>query len=300
MKLYYCKYPDGRQNFGDYLNLWLWDKLIPNILDEDETTAFVGLGTLINDALPRRTSRAKKRIIFSTGAGYEAAMPVIDESYFIYCVRGPISAKLIDVSPDLAIADGAILVRRFIAPTSHKIYKFSYMPHYNFAGKSWKAACEKLGFGYIDPSDPVETVLEQINQTEILLAEAMHGAIVADALRVPWIPITTHPTILATKWQDWCLSMNLNYQPIPITRLQQPKGEGGGWGEVSDRFDPLKPLRRVRDLTLQKKSAAELLQVSKTTSPLLSKDSHIESLTVALEEKIDRFKYDFQTGLFVN
>lgn len=300
MKLYYCKYPDGRQNFGDYLNLWLWDKLLPNILDEDKTTAFVGLGTLINDALPRRTSKAKKRVIFSTGAGYEAKMPTIDDSYFVYCVRGPISAQLINISPDLAIADGAILVRRFIAPESHKAYKFSYMPHYNFAGGNWKAACESLGFGYIDPASPVETVLAQINQTEVLLAEAMHGAIVADALRVPWIPIKTHSTILATKWQDWCLSINLSYQPISINRLHQPKGEGGGWGAVNDQFDPLKPLRRVRDWTLRKNAASELRHVSETVSPSLSQQNHIESLTVALEEKLNTFKEDVQAGLFAD
>lgn len=300
MKLYYCKYPDERQNFGDYLNLWLWEKLIPGILDEDETTAFVGLGTLINDALPRRTSRAKKRVIFSTGVGYEKGPPSLDESYFIYCLRGPVSAQSINVSSDLAITDGAVLVRRFIFPDSRKRYKFSYMPHYNFAGEGWRAVCDSLGFGYINPSSPVERVLEQINQTEVLLAEAMHGVIVADALRVPWIPIITHPSILAIKWQDWCLSMNLDYQPTHINRLHQPKGKGGGWGKVSNQFDPLIVLRRSRDWIRQKAAAAELLKVTQTVRPLLSKDDHIESVTVALEEKIEKFKRDVQAGLFVN
>lgn len=300
MKLYYCKYPNGRQNFGDYLNLSLWNNFIPGILDEDETTAFVGLGTLINDSLPRRTPRAKKRIIFSTCAGYEKGMPPMDDSYFIYCLRGPLSAQAINVSSDLAIADGAILVRRFISPSSSKIYKFSYMPHYNFASKAWQAVCNHLGFGYIDPSSPVETILEQINQTEVLLAEAMHGAIVADALRVPWIPISTHPSILAIKWQNWCLSMNLEYKPTYVQRLHQPRGQGGGWGQVNNQFDPLMPLRRIRDWTRQKAAASELLQVSQNVRPLLSKDSHIESMTVALEEKLEQFKQDVQSGLFAS
>jgi succinoglycan biosynthesis protein ExoV len=33
MKLFYFKDPAG--NFGDDLNLWLWPKVLPGILDED-------------------------------------------------------------------------------------------------------------------------------------------------------------------------------------------------------------------------------------------------------------------------
>lgn len=43
MKLFY--YEPGN-NFGDQLNPWLWQKLIPGILDNDETNTFVGIGTL--------------------------------------------------------------------------------------------------------------------------------------------------------------------------------------------------------------------------------------------------------------
>lgn len=300
MKLYYCKYPDGRQNFGDYLNLWLWEKVLPGILDEDEKTAFVGLGTLINDALPRRTPRAKKRVIFSTGAGYEKGMPPIDESYLIYCLRGPLSAQAINVPENLAIADGAILVRRLIPPSNRKLYKYSYMPHYNFAGEGWKAICKNLDYGYIDPSSSIEEVLEKINQTEVLLAEAMHGAIVADALRVPWIPIKTHYTILSFKWQDWCLSMQLDYQPVSLKRLHQPRGQGGGWGKVENGFDPLKPVRLMQDWARQKAAASELLKITQTNSPILSKDSHIDAVTLALEEKLEKFIQDVKAGLFIN
>ncbi len=300
MKLYYCKYPDGRQNFGDYLNLWLWEKLIPNVLDEDERTAFVGLGTLINDSLPRRTPRALRRVIFSTGAGYEKGMPDLDDSYRIYCLRGPLSAKAIDMPPELGVADGAILVRRLININSRKVHKFAYMPHYNFAGEGWKSVCEQLGFGYIDPSWPTEKVLSSINNTEILLCEAMHGAIVADALRVPWIPIVTHPTILPFKWQDWCLSIGVEYQPVPMKRLQQPRESSGGWakGSISKKVDILKTVRLARDWIRQKSAAAQLLQIAKTVHPTLSTDTQIERVTVELEERLQKFKDDVEAGYF--
>jgi succinoglycan biosynthesis protein ExoV len=62
----------------------------------------------------------------------------------------------------------------------------------------------------------VEEVLAQIQQTELLLAEAMHGAIVADALRVPWIAIRLYGNFLEFKWQDWTQSLKL---PLKVTAL---------------------------------------------------------------------------------
>ena len=34
MKLHYFPGFDGRWNFGDVLNPWLWDRVLPGILDE--------------------------------------------------------------------------------------------------------------------------------------------------------------------------------------------------------------------------------------------------------------------------
>lgn len=306
MKLYYCKYPDGRQNFGDYLNPWMWEQLLPGMIDdEDEAIAFVGIGTLINDALPRRTSKAKQRIIFGTGAGFPGSgyesMPQIDDSYTIYCLRGPLSAKALEVSQDLAITDGAILVRRlFDYQKQPKKYRFSYMPHYNFAGAGWAKVCQDIGFGYIDPSWPVEEVLSSIAQTEILLSEAMHGAILADAFRVPWIPIKTNPSILEFKWQDWCQSVGVEYRPIAMKRLQQPRGTSGGWSKTDEPKINilLKPLRQVRDGWRQKETARQFLEIVKNVSPTLSSDTQIEDLTVRTEQKLEEFKQDVARGRF--
>jgi succinoglycan biosynthesis protein ExoV len=55
----------------------------------------------------------------------------------------------------------------------------------------------------------VETVLRELQETELLLTEAMHGAIVADALRVPWAPVRLYPRFTLFKWQDWTQSMDL-------------------------------------------------------------------------------------------
>lgn len=288
MKLCWYKLPNGERNFGDNLNPWLWDKLIPRILDNDAKTAFVGIGSLLNDGLPRRTRHARKRIVFGTGVGYGKGNLKLDESYKIYCVRGPLSAKALGLDDKAAVTDGAVLIRSVFSQVPEKKYKFSYMPHYELAGEGWAYACKELGFGYIDPRWTVERALTIMSQTEVLLTEAMHGAIVADALRIPWIPVVTNNSILSFKWQDWCSTIGIEYRPAYIDRLHHP----------SDKTDFLTPVRLVRDKVRQKKASEALKKIATGQQPNLSKDSKIEALTSQLEERLQEFKLDVENGLF--
>jgi hypothetical protein len=75
------------------------------------------------------------------------------------------------------------------------------------------AICADLGIHYIDPCGEVEDVISSIETSSKLIAEAMHGAIVADALRVPWVPVQLSDRILNLKWIDWCSSLRLEYRP---------------------------------------------------------------------------------------
>lgn len=292
MKLYYASQTRETQekpgNFGDELNPWLWPKLLPGILDEDERVAFVGIGTLINQRLKRRLPNTNLRIIFSSGVGYGNYLKQLDETYRVCCVRGPLSADWLGISSDLGIIDGGVLVNRLFRPERQIKYRYSYMPHYNLAGEGWESVCESLNYGYINPTWPVEKVMESICQTEVVLAEAMHGAIIADAFRVPWIPVTSHSTILSFKWQDWCASVDLEYQPASIPRLHHP----------NPTKDILTPVRSVRDFYRQKVAAAQLASIAKDARPLLSDSKLLESLTVRLEEKLEDFKNDWKKGYF--
>jgi succinoglycan biosynthesis protein ExoV len=49
-----------------------------------------------------------------------------------------------------------------------------------------------------------------------VVADAMHAAIVADALRVPWVPVVLSPQSNSFKWLDWTLSLNLPYKPVKL------------------------------------------------------------------------------------
>lgn len=290
MKLFYWTNNYGSNNFGDELNPWLWYKLLPNYFkDDNQEIVFIGIGTLINNENVRKNRNFRHKLIFSTGFGYEHKYFSLDDSYKIYCIRGPLTAKKLEVSETLAITDGALLVRDFFDYNQYqKKYKFAYMPHHELAGEGWNRVCQDLGFCYLDPSWPVDKILPLIAQSEIVLTEAMHGAIIADAFRIPWIPIVTSSRILSFKWHDWCFSCGIEYKPILIDRLHHPR----------KNLDFLSPLRIVRDWTRQKTAARQLLRVANATHPILSSEQKLNECSARLYEKLELFKHDWQSGLF--
>lgn len=303
MKLYYYQRRDGLANFGDVLNQWLWPQLLPNFFDEDESQIFVGMGTLLNHLLPQRVSPAKAVILLSTGVGYEKPLKQIPEHWKIYCVRGQLSARRLGLDENLAITDGAVLVRRLWQETPQKKYAFAFMPHIhhgNFASSQWQQICAEAGVYFINPAWSVEKVLNAIAQTEVLLAEAMHGAIVADALRVPWIPITTSPRILAFKWQDWCSSVGLSYHPWilpPHHNLYPRYGRGlrSGWRSFRHWF----AYGSQPSLLLSSSLFQQLQLIQKNARPQLSNEKHLEALTEKLESCLAQLRQD-NTFLFFN
>jgi succinoglycan biosynthesis protein ExoV len=273
MKLFYFTRMDGVENFGDSLNPWLWDKFIAEELDDREVTAFVGIGTILNGELPYRLPNARNFVVFSSGVGYGLGnIPAIDHRWKIYCVRGPLSARQLGTPENMAIADGGLLIRRAYTDTASKEYPYSFMPHVQQAIEQsafWSQICERAGIHYLDPRRPIQDILNLLNKTEVLLTEAMHGAITAEALRVPWIPIRTNSEVLTFKWVDWCSSVGLEYVPIYIPMQN---------GEIE-----------------QEKIAYRLAKIIQTAKPLLASDQLIESLTTQLEEKLDMFKADVKS-----
>ena len=124
MKLYYYKNPDGVKNFGDDLNPWLWARFLPGLVDTTSgDTLFVGIGTLLNDRLPV----SNKTIVFSTGVGYGTSLPKVNDSWAIYCVRGPLSAQKLKLPKEVAVTDGAVLIRRIYSNSLPKKFHYSYI-----------------------------------------------------------------------------------------------------------------------------------------------------------------------------
>lgn len=207
------------KNFGDQLNPLIFDHYLPGYFQNDNGFVLMGIGSILgfHDKYPG------KKVVFSSG--YDAGLPSTygvlpeDKSDFDFiCVRGPKTAALLGIDPKLAITDGALLLKDIVIKSNERKFKIALMPH---AGSEefydHQALCDELGWQYISPRWEVDQVLEMIQQSECLITEAMHGAIVADTLRVPWMAYQGFKTIGQFKWQDWCLSMGMKYQPVYLS-----------------------------------------------------------------------------------
>jgi succinoglycan biosynthesis protein ExoV len=275
MKLYYYPVPNG--NFGDYLNEVLWQHYLPEGFDEDARTLFVGIGTLLNDYVPA----AERVIVFGAGVGYGKGLPNITDHWRIYCVRGPLSAEKLRLPASLALTDPAVLMPQVSPlPEKSRRYRFSYIPHVHCAEigmESWREVCAELDFGLIDPRWPVARVLSSLAETECVIAEAMHGAILADAYGIPWIPVISNRMILPFKWQDWCASMGLTYSPHRLIGLWDPRPWSLRW--LRHPYMALNPLRKP--IVVQ-----QLLDIAAQATPQLSSRNHLARCVERLEEKL--------------
>jgi len=229
----YVYYKDPKGNFGDDLNGWLWPKLFGegNINDPE---AFLGIGSILFDGSPLfRDIPDKCKIVFGTGVRPSHQTFSLNSSWDIRFLRGPLSAYAFN-NQFPYIADAAYAIRQL--PEFDKFlkvkkkYKVSVIPYFKSVPFfDWEALCSKLGYNYISPRSEkgVEHTLQEIAASEYVIAEAMHGAILADALRVPWhrfilsTPHTEGSGVAEFKWMDWQAAIhlyNINATPVKLYR----------------------------------------------------------------------------------
>ncbi|WP_428011013.1 polysaccharide pyruvyl transferase family protein [Baaleninema sp.] len=251
--------------------------------------------------IPERAPGAQQVAFFSTGAGYNQNVN-IEDNWTIYCVRGPLSACLLGLPKETAVTDGAVLVRRLFKSEGVKQYKYSFMSHFSQSitgAKTWTETCEMAGIHYIDPRQPVEEVLKQIDRTEILLTEALHGAIVADALRVPWICVhTAIERILPFKWIDWCESVGLSYRPYGLHQMRDLSPQYGIRGIRGIRGSRAAVLASLTHWLKKREVVEQFKDIKKRVEPNLSDETLLENLTVELETRLEQFKADVAAGKF--
>lgn len=293
MQLYY--FHDPNLNFGDDLNPWIWQRVLPNFFDDDPNSLFIGIGTLLNHRIPF----ARHRIVFGSGYGY-GEPPRPDGIWNFVCVRGPLTAAKLSLSKHCAIVDPAVLIHQlFPYRNQNKIYPVAFMPHCASASMgNWELICKIANIKYIDPRQSVEKVMTDIASSELLLAEAMHGAIAAEAFRVPWIALSCYDHISTFKWRDWCESLSLVYKPVSVQGVYR-----GDQNELSSiRFKNI--VKRVLhhgriwspnwQLPPPRRSSAEqhdqaanaLIRISKETSPMRSSEYIFQQKLDQINQKL--------------
>lgn len=196
-------------NFGDELNTVLWPRLLPGFFDQDTRVRFMGIGSILDRRHPPDTVK----IVAGSGYGGYEPTPNLDENWVIHWVRGPRTAATLGLPAALALGDPAILVPATLGLPSEHGADIGFMPHFESAARgAWQQAAALAGLRLIDPREPPLAVLAAIGRCKLLLSEALHGVIVADALRVPWVAIQPLAPIHQAKWLDWAETMGLRHR----------------------------------------------------------------------------------------
>jgi succinoglycan biosynthesis protein ExoV len=282
MKLYFW---NAKKNFGDLLNPWLWSRMLPGLLDEDEDSVFLGIGTILS--IQHGVDLYPHKVVLGSGTGY-GKLPVIDESWTIYSVRGPLTAKALGLTEATGIIDPGILVRQYIAKETHPPrYRFSFMPHFVHNLDAWRCVAKEIGMGFVDPQEDVEMVIQNVLDCEVLITEAMHGAIVADAFGRAWIPVTIgkDEEIIQFKWQDWCLTVNLTYRTNHLPLLFELPPRADYFLKQHTRFTRFFARRALQN-------------IAKRVKPFLSNRQHLATREAQLLEKVEEFRRDVASGRF--
>ena len=77
-------------NFGDDLNLWLWDNLLPGFRDVHPDVLLVGVGTVLDCAL---LPSGMRKLVIGSGLRYGTLPDLSDkDEWDVRCVRGPLTA----------------------------------------------------------------------------------------------------------------------------------------------------------------------------------------------------------------
>jgi succinoglycan biosynthesis protein ExoV len=279
MKLTYfqCKVP----NFGDDLNAYIWPRLLgDDFFDEDGNELFVGIGSILYDSYPKS---AAKIVMGSGYGGYTAPPDAHDGSWQFAFVRGPRTAEILRLPQSTAVTDGAVLLRLVSLPQPSSGSPVVFIPHFHSLDRgNWKDVCAIAGIRFVDPSATVETVLGEIRGAGTVITESMHGAIIADALRRPWIAAAPIAHEHRFKWIDWADSLNIPLRahklfPSTVREAWSSASGGQGWGRLSRRLGASR-IAAPANWAL-KHAAAKGLQRLAAQEPQLSDDTEISRAT---------------------
>ncbi|MEI4488238.1 polysaccharide pyruvyl transferase family protein [Frigidibacter sp. MR17.14] len=87
----------------------------------------------------------------------------------------------------------------------------------------WKRICASAGCAFLSPERPAEEVIAALASAPLVIAESMHAAIIADALRTPWHGLSLSPSFNDFKWLDWADSLDI---PLVMHRFDWDRMRG--------------------------------------------------------------------------
>jgi succinoglycan biosynthesis protein ExoV len=288
VKLY--QWQGTTRNFGDALNSLLWPRLLPGFFDDDPASLFLGIGSVLD---ARHPADAIKLVAGAGYGGYEK-LASLDATWLIHWVRGPRTAQLLGLPPSRGLGDPAMLLPLAGWQRTIEGSTVGFMPHFeSLMYGAWHEVTALAGLKLIDPREEPAAVITSIGECRLLLTEAMHGAIVADTLRVPWIALRPQVAIHRAKWLDWsdALGMKVHFRRLAASSMLE-------WLRAS-RIGTSRPGRRALQLAgsaLNRwrfvSAAATCLRRAAECPAQLSSDAALSTCRDRMLERLDYLRRD--------
>lgn len=208
MELYYATSKNG--NFGDDMNLWFWDHFLPEWRSCYPGRTLFGIGSLLGTGILQRHDKV---LVCGSGSGYGSLGPVDPGRVRISWVRGPLTARLLGLDDSVAISDPASLLT--VMPEFAGLPRGGngaiFIPHRSTAqlAINWDRIGRMCNLQVVLPNQDAKGVIRKIIGADLVVTESMHGAIMADAFRIPWAPIKISNQFNDHKWNDWAAGLGL-------------------------------------------------------------------------------------------
>lgn len=286
MNLFY--HHTARGNVGDDFNDVLWPRLLPDLDRLDAAEWLVGAGTIIDRrlfALPGR------KLVLGAGYRPRGRRPDFGSDVEFRAVRGYLSAQALGLPSATAACDPGFVVRRWPEVRGRSLGLVGLVPHvYSEDGSGISAAAAAAGLDVISPTLPPLEFLRRLSRCARVFCESLHGAIFADALRVPWarVLVSAHyyegAGVSDFKWRDTFSVLGLEPRPanhvglVPIKRSWPAMGVVIGPVQVLAENRLATLLYRLRDAAIFQLSPDERLQ--ERVDDFLRRVEHVRRTTV--------------------
>lgn len=228
MSIQLIHYQSPHGNVGDDFSPWLFEKLLGSALRKDGKAQLFGVGSILTqsfaDSIP--TPNAPKVVFGSGTRGPNEGPDTSGPDWKVYCVRGPLTATALGLPADKAVADPGILASRYLPAEPAKKRTIGIVPYFTASEDLWQQVANRHGWHLVSPRQSITSFVKALMACDRVYCESMHGAIFADAYRIPWRAISgsslsgegkTH----AFKWTDWCSGMGLGFDSLKIPGLHE-------------------------------------------------------------------------------
>jgi len=247
MKIGYYKHHEGSGNFGDEIGPVVAEAMLGRPIEATNNLSdkfLATVGSICHNIGPGCH-------IWGSGIlKYELRTA----EFTVHAVRGPHTEGLLrgvaQTMPDsVPWGDPALLLPDFYQPSLQPELseKIGFIPHWTWWEKYWSQA-EELDVFYnihlINPTDPWDTVVDQIVSCDRIISSSLHGLIVADAWNRPnlWLAQELLGHIPDLKFADYFASISRPLTSVSDLETAAEAPTESYWSQGATALD-LQPLR---------------------------------------------------------